>query len=260
MLLKPFQLKYDLVIHSNEPRYWFFLFGSLLLGTLLVRLFDRLDSDRKDVMLKRFGILLFAGNLTLPIYAILDPDQALTWHRSLPLHFCGMNYILIAVNCFARNRYLFMFTAFLGTIGGVHGMLTPQLTVGDAPLVLVDYYMRHSAIIFFPIVMARSFGFQFVRYGWMWIYVVAALISSSIGVFNWLLNTVFASDVMANYMYMWEAPKVDNPFVPKWPWPYYIFALHAGLNLNLLVINVIYRWRSPVAARAHLPRWKQLLT
>ena len=201
--LKPFQLKYDLVIHSNEPRYWFFLLGSLLIGILLVRFFDRLDSDRKDVMLKRFGILLFAGNLTLPLYAILDPDQALTWHRSLPLHFCGMNYILIAVNCFARNRYLFMFTAFLGTIGGVHGMLTPQLTVGDAPLVLVDYYMRHSAIVFFPIVMARSFGFQFVRYGWMWIYVVAALISSSIGVFNWVLNTVFANDVMANYMYMW---------------------------------------------------------
>ena len=252
-------MKYDLVIHSNEPRYWFFLLGSLLIGTLLVRLFDRLDSDRKDVMLKRFGILLFAGNLTLPIYAILDPDQALTWHRSLPLHFCGMNYILIAVNCFARNRYLFMFTAFLGTIGGVHGMLTPQLTVGDAPLVLVDYYMRHSAIVFFPIVMARSFGFQFVRYGWMWIYVVAALISSSIGVFNWVLNTVFASDVMANYMYMWEAPKVKNPFLQGAPWPWYILPLHAALVLHLIVINFGYRWASPLEELSGKAWWRRRL-
>ena len=253
-------MNYDVVIHSIEPRYWGFLLGSLFLGMLLVHFFHRLEEGQKSPMLKRLGIFLFLGNATLPLYAILDPDQALTWHRSLPLHFCGMNYILIAVNCFARNRFIFLFTAFLGTVGGVHGILTPQLNVGDAPLVLVDYYMRHTAIIFLPIIMARSFGFQFVRFGWMWIYVVAALLSSSIGVFNWVLNTFFADDILANYMYMWEAPKADNPFVPKWPWPYYIFALHAGLNLNMVVINVIYRWRSPLASAAHLPRWKQLLT
>tara|TARA_B110000503_G_scaffold51760_1_gene83448 strand:+ start:4652 stop:5413 length:762 start_codon:yes stop_codon:yes gene_type:complete len=253
-------LNYDVVIHSNEPRYWAFLLGSLILGILLVHFFHRLEEEKKSPMLKRLGVFLFLGNVTLPLYAILDPDQALTWHRSLPLHFCGMNYILIAVNCFARSRFVFLFTAFLGTIGGVHGILTPQLVVGDAPLVLVDYYMRHTAIIFFPIIMARSFGFQFIRFGWMWIYVAAALLSSSIGVFNWVLNTFFAGDVMANYMYMWEAPKADNPFVPKWPWPYYIFALHAGLNANMLAINIVYRWRSPLASMAQLPRWKQLLT
>ena len=253
-------MKYDLVIHSDEPRYWGFLLGSLFLGILLVRFFSSLEEAQKTPMLKRFGVLLFMGNVTLPLYAILDPDQALTWHRSLPLHFCGMNYILIAVNCFARNRFIFMFTAFLGTIGGVHGILTPQLTVGDAPLVLVDYYLRHLSIIFLPIVMARSFGFQFVRYGWMFIYLSAAVISSSIGFFNWILNTLFSNEVVANYMYMWEAPKVDNPFVPEWPWPYYIFALHAGLNLNLLVINIIYRWLSPLESMVKMPRWKQLLT
>jgi hypothetical integral membrane protein (TIGR02206 family) len=249
-----------MVIHSDEPRYWGFLLGSLWMGFLLIRFFNRLSEAQKYPALKKLGVLLLIGNLTLPLYALLDPDQTLSWHRSLPLHFCGFNYILIAVNCFAHNRFIFMFTAFLGTVGGIHGILTPQLTVGDAPVVLVDYYLRHSAIIILPIIMARSFGFQFVRFGWMIIYVAAAVMSSSIGVVNWMLNTIFSDDIVANYMYMWEAPKVDNPFVPDWVWPYYIFALHAGLNLHLVLINVGYRMFSPLESMAQLPRWKQLMT
>ena len=37
---------------------------------------------------------------------------------------------------------------------------------------------------------------------------------------NWAINTAFPSEVVANYMYMTEAPKADNPFVfNELPWP-----------------------------------------
>ncbi len=253
-------MKYDVIIESSEPRYWFFLLASLLLGALFIRRFDLLNQDRRDRALRQMGYFFIVANFSLPIFSMLDPEQSLTWHRSIPLHFCGMNYILIAVNCFARNRSLFTFTAFLGTIGGLHGVLTPQLTVGDAPLVLADYYLRHTSIIIMPIIMSRSFGFRIPKFAWMWIYVVAAVLSTAIGGVNWLLNTYVPNDVIANYMYMWEAPKVDNPFVSSWPWPFYIIALHAGLVIHLVVINAIYRWTSADEAFSGQPMWKRLLT
>ena len=74
----------------------------------------------------------------------------------------------------------------------------------------------------------------------------AALLSTSVGVFNWYLNTYHPADVTANYMYMWEAPKVDNPFVQDMAWPWYILPLHAALVLHLVIINFCYRWGTPL--------------
>jgi hypothetical protein len=51
-------------------------------------------------------------------------------------------------------------------------------------------------------------------------------------------------------MYMWEAPKVDNPFVRNLAWPLYILPLHAALLLHLVVINFFYRWAMPFDALA----------
>jgi hypothetical integral membrane protein (TIGR02206 family) len=176
----------------------------------------------------------------------------MSWHRNLPLHLCGVNYALVALNCFFKNERLFMFSAFTGTIGGVHALLTPQLTIGDAPLVLIDYYFKHTAIVVMPMVMARSFGFRFPKWGWIWTYSAVAVLTTVVGCFNWWLNTYFPGSISANYMYMWEAPKADNPFVFDLPRPWYILPLHGALILHLLVINALYRWGTPVPEIAGL--------
>ena len=244
----------------NEPRYWLLLIGSILFAALLIRWFDSKKTSDKYGALRAVGYVLLLGNLSLPMFSIFNPEQQLSWHRSLPVHFCGINYLLIAINCFVRNRYIYTFTAFLGTVGGLHGILTPQLTVGDAPLVLVDYYMRHTSIIILPIIMTRSFGFRFPRRSWLWIYVVAAVLSTSVGGLNWILNTCFPSDVTANYMYMWEAPKVDNPFVQNWSWPWYIIPLHVGLMIHLVAINAMFRWLAPIEFPDITRPWKRFFT
>jgi hypothetical integral membrane protein (TIGR02206 family) len=188
----------------------------------------------------------------MPAYGFLNPNHDMSWHRNLPLHLCGVNYALVALNCFFKNERLFMFSAFTGTIGGVHALLTPQLTIGDAPLVLIDYYFKHTAIVVMPMVMARSFGFRFPKWGWIWTYSAVAVLTTVVGCFNWWLNTYFPGSISANYMYMWEAPKADNPFVFDLPRPWYILPLHGALILHLLVINALYRWGTPVPEIAGL--------
>ena len=63
---------------------------------------------------------------------------------------------------------------------------------------------------------------------------------------NMALNTYVPCDAVANYMYMTEPPKVDNPFVfHDLAWPWYVLPLHAALMLHLIVLNALYRWRFP---------------
>lgn len=250
---------YDVVIHATEARYWYFLIGSVLAGFLAVQGFAKISPERRDGALKSAGYVLLAANLVPLVYGLLSPDQALSWHRSLPIHFCGLNGWLIALNCFWRNSRIFTFTAFLGTIGGMHALLTPQLTIGDAPAILVHYYFNHTSIVVVPMIMSRSYGFRFPEKGWMWTYVAAAVLSTSVGVFNWYLNTYHPVEITANYMYMWEAPKVDNPFVKQAAWPWYILPLHVALVFHLVVINAAYRLGTGWQPAAGATRWRRLL-
>ncbi|MGB1076247.1 MAG: hypothetical protein ACPGYK_08670 [Flavobacteriales bacterium] len=235
-------MKYDVLLHPDEPRYWVMLLSTLLAGWLLVRAFDRVAPENRDKARRTLGWALVVGNVLLPLYAVIHPDQEFSIHRSLPLHFCGLNYLLIAINCFAMNRTVYTFTTLIGTIGALHSFLTPQLTVGDAPLVLVDYCVRHGAIFFVPVVMTRTYGFRFPRWGWLQAYGLAFLASTAVGCVNYALNVWWPGEVSANYMYMWEPPKVSNPLVmPQLGWPGYQIPLHLALLAHLVVVNFLYR-------------------
>ena len=241
-------MRYDVVLHADEPRYWVMLLATLAGGVLFVKAFDRVADNQLAFARRTLGWVLVAGNALLPLYAMLHPAQEFSIHRSLPLHFCGLNYVLVAVNCFAMNRTLYTFTAFLGTTGAIHSFLTPQLTVGDAPLVLVDYCIRHGAILFVPMVMTRRYGFRFPHRGWLKTYGWAVAVSTLMVGVNWALNVWWPGPVSANYMYVWEPPKVRSPLVrPELGWPWYQIPLHLALIAHLLVINLIYRKAAPVA-------------
>ena len=166
--------RYDVVIHMNEPRYWVMLGLSFLVGLALVRRFNGLKGEAKDRGLVQMGAVLLTLQVGYQIYMVLDPHFEYSIHRSLPLHFCGINIWLLGLNCFWRNRWVFLFTAFMGTIGGFHAILTPQLTVGDAWPILLHYYMNHAALIFVPIVMTQRFKMRFPKWGWIYAYFIAA--------------------------------------------------------------------------------------
>ena len=100
-------MNYDVLLHPDEPRYWVMLLSTLLGGWLLVRAFDRVLPENRDKARRTLGWALVVGNVLLPLYAVIHPDQEFSIHRSLPLHFCGLNYLLIAINCFAMNRTVY---------------------------------------------------------------------------------------------------------------------------------------------------------
>lgn len=249
---------YDVVIHASELRYWVLMLGCVVAGTLLVRRFSGFDEAARNRALKQMGGFIVLLQVGYQLYMMLHPEFHWSLHRSLPLHFCGINIWLVALNCFWRNRMVYTFTAFLGTIGGLHAILTPQLTVGDAFPILIHYYINHAALVVVPIIMTKVYGMRFPKWGWVTAYGLAALVSTVMVGVNHCLNTYCPSDAVANYMYMTEPPVADNPFVfREWAWPWYILPLHAALILHLVVINAIYRWRMPASEGGRvLPLWQ----
>ena len=123
--------QYDVVIRMGEPRYWVLLSLSFVAGLALLRRFKTLEAERKTPALRQVGWTLIALQLAYQVYMLLAPGFEWTVHRCLPLHFCGINIWLVALNWCGRHRTVYLFTAFMGTMGD-SAILTPQLTVGDA--------------------------------------------------------------------------------------------------------------------------------
>jgi len=237
---------YDVNILPSEPRYWMMMAGALLMGVLFVSSFDKISDKTRNLNLRRLGFAMIAIHLFLPIYTLLNPDQTFSLHRSLPFHFCGVNFLLLALNCFLRNRKLFVYTFFMSILGGFYSLLTPLLTIGDAPFVLLHYIIVHTLLFVIPIVMVRVYGMRLKSMDWMRSYLFAAIISTIMIFINGFLNTYIESPdgVIANYMFVSAPPHVSNPFLfPSLGWPLYLVPVHFAILLHLLVLNMIYRAR-----------------
>ena len=248
---------YDVSILPSEARYWMMILGAVVGGFLFVKYFDHLSKDKREPYLKRLGLALICISSFLPIYTILIPEHLFSFHRSLPLHFCSLNIWLIGFNCFFKSRKLFVYTFFMGLIGGFYSVLTPLLTVGDAPLVIVHYIFVHTALFTVPIVMIRLYGMRLKYYDWIRGYLFAAAISTLMVLINSCLNLYIENTggAPANYMFVTVAPAVSNPFLFEGlQWPFYLIPIHLGLFLHMLIINMIYRKReqNPIVSEPRL--------
>ena len=233
------------------------ILGAVVGGFLFVKYFDHLSKDKREPYLKRLGLALICISSFLPIYTILIPEHLFSFHRSLPLHFCSLNIWLIGFNCFFKSRKLFVYTFFMGLIGGFYSVLTPLLTVGDAPLVIVHYIFVHTALFTVPIVMIRLYGMRLKYYDWIRGYLFAAAISTLMVLINSCLNLYVENTggASANYMFVTVAPAVSNPFLFEGlQWPFYLIPIHLGLFLHMLIINMIYRKReqNPIVSEPRL--------
>ena len=247
--------EHDVIISASEPRYWVLLLGCVAVGIWAVRYFPRHFKDNRRAI-QGLGLFMLSLQATDLVLALLHPDIGFSVHRSLPLHFCGLNTILIGLNCFWRNRPVFAFTTFMGMIGGAHSVLTPQLPSGDILPLLLLFYVKHAALVFVPIIIARCCDLHFRRFDWIRTYGWAVLLSTVVMGFNALLNLQFPHpDAVANYMYVWEAPVADNPLIFDWPWPWYLAPLHVALLVHLILLNAAFRKRHPWILNGQRARW-----
>ena len=197
----------------------------LILGLLVVARF--LTNKQNTYISYTMAILLFITSIASPLRTYLSGHYSIA--VDLPLHLCGISAILCSVLPFIKRKQgLFDFVFYTGIIGGVMGILTPQMTDYDGSLyVYFVFYIRHITIFVMPIFMLQNCNIKLSKQSMFRTFLILNVLLVFIMPFNFYIG--------GNYMYLAQPPQVDNPLVIG-EWPYYVIWFEVFVVLLLIVL------------------------
>ena len=173
------------------------------------------------------GIALFVSSITSPLRTYLAGNFSIA--VDLPFHLCGISAFICSVMPFLKNKQrLFDFVFYTGIIGGIMGILTPQMSDYDGSFyVYFVFYMRHILIFTMPIYMLRNLGLSLTKKSMVRTFVILNILLAFIMPFNFIVG--------GNYMYLAEPPQVNNPLIIG-EWPYYVIWFEVFVILLLVLL------------------------
>ena len=173
------------------------------------------------------GIALFVSSITSPLRTYLAGSFSIA--VDLPFHLCGISAFICSIMPFLKNKQgLFDFVFYTGIIGGIMGILTPQMSDYDGSFyVYFVFYMRHILIFTMPIYMLRNLGLSLTKKSMVRTFVILNILLAFIMPFNFIVG--------GNYMYLAEPPQVNNPLIIG-EWPYYVIWFEVFVILLLVLL------------------------
>ena len=229
-----------IVIGFDEPRYYIGLAATVVGFLVLSQIFKRLSGRSQNLTLKIFGGLCLAlMAMNQPVFA-LSPEHGWNINVVLPLHLCSLSYLLVGLNCFLKSKWLWEITLFLGVVGGIHSMLTPELTNGDGWYFLSFYYFKHGVILFIPILQYQIWKYTLDKRSWLRVFIYTNIYMVFTLFVNWGLNHFFPEGNPANYFYTWEPPSANNPLI-QGDWPWYLILGDVLLIVHLVLIQLAFK-------------------
>jgi len=229
-----------IVIGFDEPRYYLGTLSTVIGFVMLSQLFKRLSQRSQNLSLKIFGGFAVGLILLNQFFFALSPDHGWDICVVLPFHLCSLSYILVGLNCFFRSKFLWEITLFLGIIGGIHSMFTPELTNGDGWYFLSFYYFKHGVILFVPILQYQIWKYSLDKRSWLRVFIYTNIYMVFTLFVNWGLNHFFPEGNPANYFYTWEPPDANNPLI-QGEWPYYLILCDVALIVHLVLIQLGFK-------------------
>lgn len=214
---------------------WFMGWGFLsVLMLLALRGMPELSPSAQRRVEISWGILLLVSLIVENLTMISSGSWSLEW--SLPLHMCSMSGLLAIYTMFTGNRMAYLFLLYWGVSGGFHSLLTPEMTLGDSPVMSVVYYFWHTSIIVVPVYFFKVRGYGLERRSFWKVLGRTHIVWLFIALLDWAIG--------ANYMYVLEPPVADNPFVIN-EFPYHLIGFEFAGILHFAVIALIFStiWR-----------------
>ncbi len=160
------------------------------------------------------------------LFAYIVRSGLFTFQDSLPLHFCGISYIILVFFLIQPKAFLFEFLLMLSLGGAIQSFVTPELTHGYSPYFIIDYYFSHGAIIFVPLYAIFVFKMKPRHKSWIRVWLFGNLVLGLV----YLLNLALES----NYIYLMRAPDADNPLILH-PYPMHLIGFQIFGLLHILL-------------------------
>ena len=166
----------------------------------------------------------------------IDNLYFLSWDQDLPFHLChfGFYFSLVAIflKCYENNisskkiQYLFDISFAIGFSGALQGILTVDFTGINNTLGVITAHLQHSLIILNSLWLIFVYKMKFSIKGIFNFLIFINILILPLGLINYFLGS--------NYLYLCEAPLVDNPLLITSEWPYYI------LIIDFLAVVYLY--------------------
>ncbi len=197
------------------------------------------------------GIILFRKRLNTPranrgaryalVAILIGCELALqAWYgvtqnwglHSLPLQLCSVMMWLSAIVLLTRSRKLYEVTFFIGILGALQALLTPNLDAGYPEFRFFHFFIAHGAIIGASVFLTAIEGYRptiasvFRALGWLHVIAIPAAIANAL--------------TEENFMFLARKPSTPSLLDLLAPWPWYLLQLElVALALCFLMLGVV---------------------
>jgi len=188
----------------------------------------RFSTKQKNIYFTYFmGVVIFLSSIISPIRTYISGNFSIA--VDLPFHLCGISALICSVIPFVKKKQgLFDFVFYTGIIGGIMGILTPQMTDYDGSFyVYFVFYVRHIIIFTMPIFLLQNLNLKLSKKSMIKTFLILNLMLVFIMPFNFYTG--------GNYMYLAEPPQVNNPLVIG-QWPIYILWFEVFVIIFLIIL------------------------
>ncbi len=152
--------------------------------------------------------------------------------HSLPLQLCSVMMWLSAIVLLTRSRKLYEVTFFLGIIGAMQALLTPNLDAGYPEFRYFHFFIAHGAIIGASLFLTAIEGYRpttasvFRALAWLHVIAVPAAVANAL--------------TGENFMFLARKPNTASLLDLLAPWPWYLLQLElVALALCFLMLGIV---------------------
>ena len=193
----------------------------------------RFSTKQQNIYFTYFmGVVIFLSSIISPMRTYISGNFSIA--LDLPFHLCGISALICSVIPFVKKKQgLFDFVFYTGIIGGIMGILTPQMTDYDGSFyVYFVFYVRHIIIFTMPIFLLQNLNLKLSKKSMIKTFLILNLMLVFIMPFNFYTG--------GNYMYLAEPPQVNNPLVIG-QWPIYILWFEVFVIIFLIILYNLSR-------------------
>ena len=230
------------VIPPFSPEWWICNVITLLLIISTVVIGKSLSIKNKRKLTIGIACLFILEIFFIDFYNIYLGLWSL--QDSLPLHLCGIMWFVAIYVLIYKKQWAFEMLLFIGMPGGIHSLLTPELTHGDSLIHKIDFFLGHGGLVLTPIYAIVVLKMWPRKSSWLFSFFKLQILVVFVGILNYFLDS--------NYMYLSKPPIADNPLIPDESsffgvWPYYIVIFEIAVFAHAFIINLpflIYNTRT----------------
>jgi hypothetical integral membrane protein (TIGR02206 family) len=199
-----------------------------------------LRSQRADELFRKgLAAILLLCEVSLQLSYILEGSW---WAGSLPFQLCSLTLLLSALLLLTGWKSLLPVIVFLGTLGALQALLTPNLDVTFPQFRYFQFFIAHIGIMATAVyaVAVRQYRptLRSAAAAWIWLHILAV----PAAIVNGLTGTT-------NFMFLARKPSTASLLDVLAPWPWYLLQLEFVAIAMFLLLYGGLKWLDKMTRR-----------